>query len=25
MNTFFDFESEFVDSLRCIPMAVRMK
>ncbi|MFM7277553.1 MAG: nitrate reductase associated protein, partial [Microcystis aeruginosa] len=25
MTTFFDFEAEFVDSLRCIPMTVRMK
>ncbi|MDB9426288.1 nitrate reductase associated protein [Microcystis aeruginosa CS-564/01] len=25
MTTFFEFEAEFVDSLRCIPMAVRMK
>jgi hypothetical protein len=25
MTTFFEFESEFVDSLRCIPMTVRMK
>ena len=25
MNTFFDFEAEFVESLRCIPMTVRMK
>ena len=25
MNTFFDFETDFVDSLRCIPMTVRMK
>lgn len=25
MTTFFEFESDFVDSLRCIPMVVRMK
>jgi hypothetical protein len=25
MTTFFDFEADFVDSLRCIPMVVRMK
>lgn len=25
MTTFFNFESEFVESLRCIPMTVRMK
>ncbi|MDB9413308.1 nitrate reductase associated protein [Microcystis aeruginosa] len=25
MTTFFDFEAEFVQSLRCIPMTVRMK
>jgi hypothetical protein len=25
MMTFFDFEADFVDSLRCIPMVVRMK
>jgi hypothetical protein len=25
MTTFFDFEADFVDSLRCIPMIVRMK
>jgi hypothetical protein len=25
MTTFFDFEADFVDSLRCIPMLVRMK
>ncbi|ACK71857.1 conserved hypothetical protein [Gloeothece citriformis PCC 7424] len=25
MKDFFDFESDFVDSLRCIPMQVRMK
>jgi hypothetical protein len=25
MTTFFDFEADFVDSLRCIPLAVRLK
>ena len=25
MSVFFDFEADFVDSFRCIPMAVRMK
>ncbi|MEA5566855.1 nitrate reductase associated protein [Anabaena sp. UHCC 0399] len=25
MNTFFEFEADFVDSLRCIPMQVRYK
>lgn len=25
MSQFFDFESDFVDSLRCIPMQVRLK
>ncbi len=25
MNPFFQFESDFVDSLRCIPMSVRLK
>lgn len=25
MSNFFEFESEFVDSLRCIPMKVRLK
>ncbi len=25
MTTFFNFEADFVDSLRCIPMVVRMK
>ena len=25
MNSFFDFEADFVDSLRCIPMVVRLK
>jgi hypothetical protein len=25
MSVFFDFEADFVDSLRCIPMAVRLK
>lgn len=25
MNSFFEFESDFVDSLRCIPMSVRFK
>ena len=25
MNNFFQFENDFVDSLRCIPMVVRMK
>ncbi len=25
MNDFFNFEADFVDSLRCIPMVVRMK
>ncbi len=25
MSVFFDFEADFVDSLRCIPMSVRMK
>lgn len=25
MNTFFQFEADFVDSLRCIPMQVRLK
>lgn len=25
MNNFFQFEADFVDSLRCIPMQVRMK
>ncbi len=25
MSGFFDFEADFVDSLRCIPMAVRLK
>jgi hypothetical protein len=25
MTTFFNFEADFVDSLRCIPMIVRMK
>ncbi|MBO3460654.1 nitrate reductase associated protein [Aetokthonos hydrillicola Thurmond2011] len=25
MNTFFDFEADFVNSLRCIPMLVRYK
>lgn len=25
MSVFFDFEADFVDSLRCIPMSVRLK